>query len=364
MPLVEDYIGLRRDSKIEREIARTLRQFPEQERFRFLQEWLRHPPAPGYSMGFTLVKTCLQKREYLEAILSLGLESADASRIRWWLDSVNRLGIRRTAQFLARRAASHPEAVRKALYWLRHRVPPTDMELSRAVDAVEEAVADAVRSQRMSQEPTSDELTPIHSEEFRTTLELFTEFGKDADFYYLLALSKSANPIDAERPLQVRGHNNYSQTSSETVSALSVMKPFFRREFVKLTSDTTIVLTEKGRAFCGHLEDHGYIVDSLNGETFTPLANEGKAKSTMNSMRSVTGFTASIAGLPEYFWQVEVFARCPKCGTEASLGSLQKSEGTAIVCPKCDFRGVHPDVKFKDAIVAVLQEAIARRQSG
>ena len=54
-------------------------------------------------MGFALVKACLQKREYLEKILSQGLETADASRIQWWLDSVlERLGVRQAANLLAR----------------------------------------------------------------------------------------------------------------------------------------------------------------------------------------------------------------------------------------------------------------------
>lgn len=399
---VEDYIGKRRDSKLERQLAQALRSLPEEERFHFLQEWLRHPDTLGYPMGFSLVKACLQKKEYLEEILSQGLESADASRIQWWLDSVlDRLGVRRAAQLLARQASMHPEAVRRAMYWLRGRIsaregrfPAREVALTRAVDAVEEAVAVAVWSRRMLRNvlalvPQSDSVavemfdkvtkpvcedarlqvdsagrglvwkaTPhaltkavksatviiadvsgadpeimyqlgmvlilkpeatltmahgpldvlppevksrlvltyedgdggaeqyrqslhaallailddqriLNAEEFRLVLELLADSGKEDVLFFLLALHKATNPITAEQSIKVAGHNNRSQISASAVSALSVLRPFFRRDIIKLAGDT-VSLTEKGRAFCAYIEDHGYVVDSLNDHVFSP----------------------------------------------------------------------------------------------
>jgi hypothetical protein len=120
MPLrVEDFADKLRDTKVERALAKALKQEPEEERYRFIQELLWHDRSACQSVAFKLMRSCLKKRESFERLLHQGLEQGNASTIRWWLEAVvDALGFRRVVSLLGERLKTDPVAVIKARYWL------------------------------------------------------------------------------------------------------------------------------------------------------------------------------------------------------------------------------------------------------
>ena len=72
--------------------------------------------------------------------------------------------------------------------------------------------------------------------------------------------------------------------------------------------------------------------------------------------RRLIGFQDSVAGLPQLFWKVEIFAVCPQCGSEATLGGLQGG-GTVVACTACQYRSLHKDSDSDAVARAVLQRA-------
>ena len=120
---LEDYIGRRRDTVRERELASLLRKMPETERFEYIQQAIHK----HISVGLQLANSCLQHKTYFLSLLRQGLENADASWIRWWLETVlPHLGARRVIIELTRYAKESPDAVWMALYWLPGLLPKED----------------------------------------------------------------------------------------------------------------------------------------------------------------------------------------------------------------------------------------------
>ena len=114
-----------------------------------------------------------------------------------------------------------------------------------------------------------NEQQSLFDDEFQLMLDLFADSGKDTDLYFLLGLSKTTHPISATQAIKVEGHNNRAKSIGSALSAISTLKPFFRRDYIKLGGDN-IEVTKKGRAFCEYVEEHGYVVDRLNDELFIP----------------------------------------------------------------------------------------------
>jgi hypothetical protein len=120
---VKDYIGKLRDTKHERELRLLLGKQPEEERFQFIQELLSY----DLLVGLKLAQTCLQKEQFFERILEQGLQTADASTLKFWLECVvPRLGMRRVIALLTQKLETDVVAVTKALYWLPRLLPKDD----------------------------------------------------------------------------------------------------------------------------------------------------------------------------------------------------------------------------------------------
>ena len=108
-----------------RELAASLRQRSESERFEFIQCLLSRQPV----LALQLANACLRERHYFDALLQQGFQTADASSIQFWLEAiVPRLGARRVLAALEVLVDTDPDAVDKALYWLPRFVPKEDME--------------------------------------------------------------------------------------------------------------------------------------------------------------------------------------------------------------------------------------------
>lgn len=111
----EDFVTRPRDSVRERELARRLRQLPEEDRFTFIRTLI----DKDLVVGLLLARNCLRDRKYFETILDLGVKTADASFIKLWLQCViPPLGFRRVVRLVTRKLATEPHGVEKAAYWL------------------------------------------------------------------------------------------------------------------------------------------------------------------------------------------------------------------------------------------------------
>src|SRR5258708_31981786 len=131
----EDYLGERRDSQREDALAKQLRQEPEAERLAFIHELLDTKPV----VALKLARTCLQQPASFERILQHGLDHADVSSIKLWLEAVvSGLGFHQVLSILSTRLATDPIAVAKARYWLPKWLPqenPRAMQDLRDLDA-------------------------------------------------------------------------------------------------------------------------------------------------------------------------------------------------------------------------------------
>lgn len=115
LPPVKDYAWRRRDSRWERELAQLLRMAPESERLQFVQEFAVANPA----VALELARKCLTERGSFEALLDQGLEEANSSSLRYWLECVvPRLGFRRVVAILRSQLGTKADRVAQAAYWL------------------------------------------------------------------------------------------------------------------------------------------------------------------------------------------------------------------------------------------------------
>ena len=143
----KDYIGKLRDTKLERELRLLLRKQPEADRFQFIQELLSYDLV----VGLQLANTCLQNEQFFERILEQGLQTADASTLKFWLECVvPRLGMRRVVAILTQKLETDAMAVKKALYWLPRLLPKDDKHGGLAVSKLTEL---AGSTDRKSLEP-------------------------------------------------------------------------------------------------------------------------------------------------------------------------------------------------------------------
>jgi hypothetical protein len=111
-----DFAGRTRDPKWEAELARWLRTLSENERMTFILEML----DVQFIVALQLAHKCLTERESFVRLLELGVKTANAFSIKFWLNcTVPRLGFRRSVRLLRRFLAPYPEGVGKALYYLQ-----------------------------------------------------------------------------------------------------------------------------------------------------------------------------------------------------------------------------------------------------
>ncbi len=119
----KDYMRRPRDSKREYELARKLRQLPEEVRFAAIQEFIQF----NLFMGLNLAYTCLSTPKYFRRMLDQALDTADASSMQYWLECVvPKLGYRRVMYVLSRKIDAQPVSVDNALYFMGKFLPPAD----------------------------------------------------------------------------------------------------------------------------------------------------------------------------------------------------------------------------------------------
>ena len=103
------------DSQRYNDVARWLRGFPnEAQRFTYLWNTL----AEGDS-ALPLVRRRLNRQEYFERLLAIGMVVADVSSIQDWLETLApAMGMKRVLSVLHRHLNVNPFGVYKAVYWI------------------------------------------------------------------------------------------------------------------------------------------------------------------------------------------------------------------------------------------------------
>jgi len=72
--------------------------------------------------------------------------------------------------------------------------------------------------------------------------------------------------------------------------------------------------------------------------------------------RLARSFDASPEGLSSFFWTVEIYPRCPNCGSDAHLGSIVTG-GVSIARTKCEFRSSHENINLDRVVNEILDGA-------
>jgi ribosomal protein S18 acetylase RimI-like enzyme len=112
-----------RDARIENQLAKELREISEEEAFERVK-MLTHIDA---KVGLSLARRVLKRRAYFESLLRDGLQGANESTIRAWIDSSARcLGAARVVEIVSERLEHDPLVVDNAVYWLRAHVRRED----------------------------------------------------------------------------------------------------------------------------------------------------------------------------------------------------------------------------------------------
>jgi len=120
----DDYIFKLRNTKVENELACLLRKEAESQRFLFIEELLSHTELPVRLVGLELIKRCLTDKNLIERLLNKGLQAADISEIKYWLNAITpKLGFRRVLSVVTEQLEEHEERVEKALFWLPSFLP-------------------------------------------------------------------------------------------------------------------------------------------------------------------------------------------------------------------------------------------------
>jgi hypothetical protein len=146
IPSVEDFVAQAGDSGAERKLASVLREQPEGDRLRFIQQLIAVGQPKSFRAALRLVKSCLHDRESLIEILDQGLRQADASVINDWLEAVVAgLGFKRVVGVLAERVENDPESVLKARYWLPKWVPAGNASATEAIHALDQAIRNKIK---------------------------------------------------------------------------------------------------------------------------------------------------------------------------------------------------------------------------
>jgi hypothetical protein len=126
----EDYVGRLHDTALEHQLARELRKLPENQRFDIIVAMIHDQSTGDWApllVGLWLANTCLQSRPYLVQLFEKGIETADASTIRFYRKFlIPKLGVRRSLSILEKKRETHPKKVYQALYWLAQFIPAND----------------------------------------------------------------------------------------------------------------------------------------------------------------------------------------------------------------------------------------------
>jgi hypothetical protein len=112
----KDYAGKPRDTVVENKLAAQLRAQDADAGFAFIWELLGSDPV----LALALAPRALRDRSYFEQILRRGLETADPSSVKLWIQTcLPRLGADRALSIFQDVVGSNARAGEKAMYWMR-----------------------------------------------------------------------------------------------------------------------------------------------------------------------------------------------------------------------------------------------------
>lgn len=117
----EAYVGRALDGLWDPALRQTLSSMSEEERIDFLAEVMQLQEAARLGVGWwlRLAKSVLVERSSFERLLTIGIEVADASTVRAWLEAcIPRIGMARALRIIGSELDGKPVRVQMVRYWL------------------------------------------------------------------------------------------------------------------------------------------------------------------------------------------------------------------------------------------------------
>ena len=118
----EDYVTRPRDSVRKREVAKRLRQLPEEERYEFVRTLL----DKDYYVALVFATACLRETRYFAALLDHGFKTTPQYIDDWLKCVVPKLGFRKVVYLVMSRLPAEPKGVELAAYHLWRLRPEHD----------------------------------------------------------------------------------------------------------------------------------------------------------------------------------------------------------------------------------------------
>lgn len=110
-----DFANIPRDSVRENSLCKKLRLLPAHEASEFILRLIELDPR----LGLSIAKRVLREPASIKCVFEMGIQIADASTMKWWLDTcVPKLGLKKITRILEDHLKKHPDAVDHALYWI------------------------------------------------------------------------------------------------------------------------------------------------------------------------------------------------------------------------------------------------------
>ncbi len=141
---IQDYIGLPRDTKRERELTKKLQNLDSEECFGFLLKYIELDEK----VGLMLANRCLREKLYFQKILQIGLDNPDASRIKYWFECcLPRLGAKSVFSILSSKSIEKPREVLKSIYWAKILISEEKPEFVDKINDLEKSIRDRIISE-------------------------------------------------------------------------------------------------------------------------------------------------------------------------------------------------------------------------
>ena len=128
---VSDYTNVSPSTPEARELVSSVRSMGETEAYSFVLELL----GVNLAVGLDVATKVVRNRKLLRNLLDHGLATANASSVRFWLESfVPRLGLREVVNLLRKRLDDDPASVEKAVYFLSSIVKNSPADKTRVLE--------------------------------------------------------------------------------------------------------------------------------------------------------------------------------------------------------------------------------------
>jgi len=133
------------DARSRTRFFQAIRDAPGDVAWEFIESILVPGHPERYLVALEGAKRCVKDKERFRHLLEWGLDHADASSVRWFIDlAVEQLGVRYVLRTLGARFDSDPASVENALHWLLQAIRPGDQDSRKALRELADRLVHAI----------------------------------------------------------------------------------------------------------------------------------------------------------------------------------------------------------------------------